>query len=162
MKKANINKNMSTLQDLKQAMINKDNIMLAEQVKIGNPAKEVEAALTNYLTSKLSHLSKNDEFDDLIKMHIRQRLPEASFEELMNLANTLTRNNNEAVRSIMSLFKNESSGKIITDNLKDNSMNSVAQQIYDSTDSKDILQAVSYLSQVLGKIQVSSAETDFE
>lgn len=153
---------MSTLQDLKQAMINKDNIMLAEQSKIGNPAKEVEAALTNYLTSKLSHLSKNDEFDDLIKMHIRQRLPEASFEELMNLANTLTRNNNEAVRSIMSLFKNESSGKIITDNLKDNSMNSVAQQIYDSTDSKDILQAVSYLSQVLGKIQVSSAETDFE
>ena len=52
----------------------------------------------------------------------------------------------------MSLFKNETSGKNLLDNLKDSSVAGAAQQLYDSTDSKDVLQAVSYLSQVLGRI----------
>lgn len=151
-KKAN-NQSVLALQELKNALMNEDNLALAEQVKINNPVKEVEGALSQFLVSKLDHLAKNDEFDDLIKMYIRQRLPEATFEELINLAGMLTKNNNESTRSILSLFKNEASGKIITDNLRDSSLNSTAQQIYDSTDSKDILQAVSYLSQVLGKMQ---------
>ena len=144
------------MNELKDALMNPENTALALQTRIENPAKEVELALTQYLTSKLDHLSKNDEFEDLIKLHIRSRINEASFEELINLMNMLTKNNNEATRGIVSLFKNDTSGKIITEHLRDTNMGAVAQEVYDSTESKDILQAVSYLSQVLGKMKVTN------
>lgn len=151
-----LSNNVNTLNELKDALMNPENTALALQTRIENPAKEVELALTQYLTSKLDHLSKNDEFEDLIKLHIRSRINEASFEELINLMNMLTKNNNEATRGIVSLFKNDTSGKIITEHLRDTNMGAVAQEVYDSTESKDILQAVSYLSQVLGKMKVTN------
>lgn len=151
-----VSNNVNTLNELKDALMNPKNTELALQTRIDNPAQEVELALTQYLTSKLDHLSKNDDFEDLIKLHIRTRLSEASFEELINLLNMLAKNNNEATRGVVSLFKNDNSGKIITEHLRDTNMGAVAQDVYDSTDSKDILQAVSYLSQVLGKIKLTN------
>lgn len=141
------NTDIDTLVNLNKAINNTD--VLA---KHSNYSAAVEDALTSFVINKLDKLSQNDDFMDLIKMHIRQRIPEASFSELMQLANEMQSNNIRETSSIMSLFKNETSGKNLLDNLKDNSVAGAAQQLYDSTDSKDILQAVSYLSQILGRI----------
>ena len=140
------------LLDLEKATSNKDIIKMVNEARAVSTGQEVEKALTDFVIKKLDKLSENDEFLDLIKMHLRSRFNEASFSELMQLANEIASVNNRETHTMMSLFKNETSGKNLLDNLKDNSVAGAAQQLYDSTDSKDILQAVSYLSQVLGRI----------
>ena len=140
------------LLDLEKATSSEDIVKMVNSARAVSTGQEVEKALTDFVIKKLDKLSENDEFMDLIKMYIRQRLPEATFSELMQLANELQSNNIRETHTMMSLFKNETSGKNLLDNLKDNSVAGAAQQLYDSTDSKDILQAVSYLSQVLGRI----------
>ena len=148
---------ITTLKNLKKAMEASDiqNEVISSQIK--NPSEEVEYALTDFLTNKLEKLSRDDEFSDLIKMHIRQRLPEASFEELIKLSHDMNMDHTKSMGTVLELFKNETSGKNIIDNLKENSISSTAQQLYDSTDNKDILQAVNYLSQVVGKLQAQPA-----
>ena len=146
-------KDIETLKDLKNAVVNPNVEALANNAKVRNPALEVESALTDFLTNKLEKLSRDDDFSDLIKMHIRQRLSEATFEELIKLSHEANTDHTKAMQATLELFKNETSGKNIIDNLKDNGVASTAQQLYDSTDNKDILQAVSYLSQVVGKLQ---------
>ena len=140
------------LLDLEKATSSEDIVKMVNSARAVSTGQEVEKALTDFVIKKLDKLSENDEFMDLIKMHIRSRINEASFAELMQLANELQSNNIRETHTMMSLFKNETSGKNLLDNLKDNSVAGAAQQLYDSTDSKDILQAVSYLSQVLGRI----------
>ena len=144
--------NKKALLDIEKATSSKELEMVVAAARATSSDKEIENALTDFVVKKLGKLSENDEFLDLIKMHIRSRINEASFAELMQLANEMASVNNRETHTMMSLFKNETSGKNLLDNLKDNSVAGAAQQLYDSTDSKDILQAVSYLSQVLGRI----------
>ena len=144
--------NKKALLDIEKAASSKELEMVVAAAKATSSDKEIENALTDFVVKKLGKLSENDEFLDLIKMHIRSRINEASFAELMQLANEMASVNNRETHTMMALFKNETSGKNLLDNLKDNSVAGAAQQLYDSTDSKDILQAVSYLSQVLGRI----------
>lgn len=149
------------LLDLEKATSSEDIISIVNNARAVSTGKEVEKALTDFVIRKLEKLSENDEFMDLIKMHIRQRLPEATFAELLQLAQEMQSNNIKETSSMMSLFKNETSGKNLLDNLKDNSVAGAAQQLYDSTDSKDILQAVSYLSQVLGRLGNAPSPTTY-
>lgn len=129
---------------------------LVESSKIKNPGVAVEGALVDFLTSRFEKIERDAEFTDLIRMHIRQRLPEASFDQLITLLRDTSADNNKAVETLVPLFKNEQSGKTVIDQLRDDaSVANAAQSLYQNTDRKDILQAVSYLSQVLGKINNS-------
>ena len=133
---------------------------LVEAAKINNPGTAVEGALVDFLTSRFEKIERDAEFTDLIRMHIRQRLPEATFDQLITLLKDTSMDNNKAVETLVPLFKNEQSGKTVIDQLReDANVSNAATALYQSTDRKDILQAVSYLSQVLGKVNSAISST---
>ena len=136
---------------------------LVEAAKIKTPGSAVEGALVDFLTARFEKIERDAEFTDLIRMHIRQRLPEASFDQLITLLKDTSMDNNKAVETIVPLFKNEQSGKTVIDQLReDANVSNAAAALYQSTDRKDILQAVSYLSQILNKINNNTSPTVIE
>lgn len=152
-------KDIDKLMEINRSLNSKDTELEVAKAKIDNPSKAVEESLTTFVTSQFSKLENDNEFQNLIRLHIRQRLGEATFEQLIELDDRIAKNNTEATNAMLGLFKNDQSGKIITDHLKENdNVSSVAQQLYDSTENKDVLQAVSYLSQIMSKFQSQEAE----
>lgn len=148
-----MNDNLNTLLELRDKLESKELAEKVSNAKIDNPAHEVEEALTTFVTTRLERLENDAQFGDLVKMHIRQRLPEFTTDQLLQLNDQISKNNNRAVEVTMPLFQGDSSGKMITEHLKDSSAQTatVAQNLYDSAD-RDMLQAVSYLSSVMAKI----------
>lgn len=144
-------KDVDTLMNINTQLENIDDQVI-ESVKIDNPAKEVEDALTTFVKARFEKLQTDAGFEDLIKMYIRQRLSEATFEQLMQLHHEMSQDSTAAVRDMIQLFKENVSGKIITDHLKDSEVSTTAQRLYDSTDDKKVLQAVSYFSQIMSQI----------
>lgn len=142
--------NLEELKKLSQKMSSDSPEVL--EARILEPSKEVEESLTSFVIGRLERIQKDAEFTDLIRMHIRNRLPEASFTELKDLLHETSIDNNQATADISKLFRNETSGKTLLDNLKDNSVENTASKLYNSTEDKSVLQAVSYLSQIMSKI----------
>ena len=70
----------------------------------------------------------------------------------MQLHHEMSQDNTAAVKDMMQMFKENVSGKIITEHLKDSEVSTTAQRLYDSTDDKKVLQAVSYFSQIMSQI----------
>ncbi len=149
--KSSRNPGLDEIIRMKESMESKETALAVSNARVPNPAKEVEESLTNFVVSRLAKLKSNDDFEDLIRMHIRQRIPEADFDQLVNLMDKTAQRNNAATESLMNLFVSESSGKTVMDTLKDSSVSSTAQTLYDSAD-KDMLQAINYLSSVMSRI----------
>lgn len=153
-------KGLQDIIKIKEQMESQDTDLAVANAHIANPAAEVEESLTNFVISRLNKLKSNDDFEDLLRMHLRQRIPEASFDQLIELMDKTAQRNNAATEVLMNLFVNESSGKTVIDTLKDNSVSTTAQTLYASAD-KDMLQAISYLSSVMNRLgapQVSNIE----
>jgi len=141
---------INTLIDLKNSLDDENVSKEVESAKISNPAKEIEDSLVSFVTGRLARLEQDAQFADLIKMHLRGRFPEMTIDQLIQLNDQVTKNNNRGVEGMMPIFQGDQSGKIITDHLKDNSTATTAQKLYDKAD-KDMLQALGYLSSVIAK-----------
>lgn len=126
--------------------------------KINNPAKEMEESISSFLTARLAKLTEDADFERLIKDNILTRLDEASFEELTTLLNTVSSNNTHATNGVLGVFKNETSGKTIIDTLRSDSISNTATDVYNSIEDKNVLQALSYLNQIMS--QLSSPTQD--
>lgn len=146
-------KNINTLVNLNDALNDTDVIAMANNAKISNPSKEVEESLVNFVKKRLNKISEDNDFETIIKNNIRQRLPEASFEQLTELLHNVQMDNTEASNGITSMFKNEQSGKTLIDSLKDDSAKTAANALYNSTEDKSVLQAVTYLGQVMAQMK---------
>lgn len=142
---------LDTLINLKERMENEQNTAIINNSHINNPAREVENSLKNFIMSRLERIESDAQFSDLLKMHIRQRLPEFSIDQLLALNDQMMRNNNRSVEGIMPLFQGDSGGKIISEHFQDSTVSSTAKNLYDNANG-DMLQAVSYLGSVLSKI----------
>ena len=150
---------MNKLLEISKSLDSDETARIVESCRIDNPVKAVEESLTSFIMSQFQKIENDNEFQNLIRLHLRQRLGEATFEQLMDLDDRIAKNNTFATTSILSMFKNDQSGKIITDHLKEETnLNSTAKELYDSANDKDMLQAVSYLNQVISKIQSVEAE----
>lgn len=147
-------KGLQDIIELKEKMESQETALAVSNAQVSNPAKEVEESLTNFVVSRLNKLKSNDDFEDLLRMHLRQRIPEASFDQLIELLDKTAHRNNAATEVLMKLFVNESSGKTVIDSLKDNTVSTTAQTLYASAD-KDMLQAISYLSSVMNRLGAS-------
>ena len=146
---------------MKEKMESQETALAVASAQIPNPSKEVEESLTNFVVSRLAKLKSNDDFEDLLRMHLRQRIPEASFDQLMELMDKTAQRNNAATEVLMKLFVNESSGKTVIDSLRDNSVSNTAQTLYQSAD-KDMLQAISYLSSVMNRFGANPVNANIE
>lgn len=144
---------LDTVVDLNKKLEDNTTKTMVELAKIKNPGAEVTEALTGFLTAKLEQMNRDDDFNNLVKMYIRQRLPEFSVDQLITLNNLNAMNSNKATESLLPLFKNEQSGKTVIDQLNDNTnVSNNATQLYNSNENKDMLQAVTYLNQVLSRL----------
>lgn len=150
---------LDTLIKLKDSLDDESMAMEVQNAIIQDPATEVEKSLTSFITAQLQTIRRDSEFADLIKLYIRQRLPEFTVDQLLSLNNQVDRNKNTSVQSILPLFTGEGNSKTIMENLKSNKVESVAQNLYSKAD-KNVLQAVTYLGAVLDKMSKKAEEIE--
>lgn len=150
---------LDTLMELKDSLDSEQTAMEVSNARITDPATEVEESLTSFITAQLQAIRKDSEFADLIKLYIRQRLPEFTVDQLLSLNNQVDKNKNNSIQSILPLFTGEGNSKTIMDNLKSNKVENVAQNLYSKAD-KNVLQAVTYLGAVLDKMSKKAEEIE--
>ena len=95
---------LDTLMELKESLDSEQTAMEVSNARITDPATEVEESLTSFITAQLQTIRKDSEFADLIKLYIRQRLPEFTVDQLLSLNNQVDKNKNNSIQSILPLF----------------------------------------------------------
>ena len=151
------NTNLESLIKLNQQLSSKENTQLVDEAKIMNPVKEIENSLTNFLTDRLNKLSEDKDFEDLVKANIRQRMSEASFEELTTLLHNVSMDNTAATNGTLEVFHDAKQGKPITETLKADEASATAVNVYNDIEDPKILQSLSYLNQIAGLLQTQQA-----
>ena len=151
------NTNLESLIKLNQQLSSKENTQLVDEAKIMNPVKEIENSLTNFLTDRLNKLSEDKDFEDLVKANIRQRMSEASFEELTTLLHNVSMDNTAATNATLEVFHDAKQGKPITETLKADEASATAVNVYNDIEDPKILQSLSYLNQIAGLLQAQQA-----
>ena len=152
------NTNLETLIKLNEQLSSKKTDEAVEKVKILNPIKEIENSLTNFLTDRLNKLAEDKDFEDLVKANIKQRMSEASFEELTTLLHNVSTDNTAATNGTLEVFHDPKQGKPITETLKADEASATAVDVYKDIDDPKILQSLSYLSQIAGLLQAQQAQ----
>ena len=156
------NTNLESLIKLNQQLSSKENTQLVDEAKIMNPVKEIENSLTNFLTDRLNKLSEDKDFEDLVKANIRQRMSEASFEELTTLLHNVSMDNTAATNGTLEVFHDTKQGKPITETLKADEASATAVNVYNDIEDPKILQSLSYLNQIAGLLQAQQASSQGE
>ena len=151
------NTNLETLIKLNQQLSSKNVEQEVEEARILNPVKEIENSLTNFLTDRLNKLSEDKDFEDLVKANIRQRMSEASFEELTTLLHNVSMDNTAATNGTLEVFHDAKQGKPITETLKADEASATAVNVYNDIEDPKILQSLSYLNQIAGLLQAQQA-----
>ncbi len=151
------NTNLESLIKLNQQLSSKENTQLVDEAKIMNPVKEIENSLTSFLTDRLNKLSEDKDFEDLVKANIRQRMSEASFEELTTLLHNVSMDNTAATNGTLEVFHDAKQGKPITETLKADEASATAVNVYNDIEDPKILQSLSYLNQIAGLLQAQQA-----
>ena len=153
--------NLDALVAMNNKLNSQDTQLTVDRSRVVSPAKEVENTLVSFLTSRLNQISDQNDFLQTVEMHLRSRLTEASFEELLNLTHLLIEDNSKAAEGVLGLFRSPTSGKTILDNLRDSETSTAAQVVYEdpSTDA-DVLQSMAYLTQVLSRMGSKSDKGD--
>lgn len=151
------NTNLESLIKLNQQLSSKENTQLVDEAKIMNPVKEIESSLTSFLTDRLNKLSEDKDFEDLVKANIRQRMSEASFEELTTLLHNVSMDNTAATNGTLEVFHDAKQGKPITETLKADEASATAVNVYNDIEDPKILQSLSYLNQIAGLLQAQQA-----
>lgn len=144
-------KDMDTLMKLKDSLESEATATAVQNARVIDPVAEVEESLTSFITTQLQNIKRDAEFSDLVKLYIRQRLPEFTVDQLLSLNNQVEKNKNSSIQSILPLFTGEGNTKTIMDNLKSNKVENTAQNLYAKAD-KNVLQAITYLGAVLDKM----------
>ena len=144
-------KDIDTLMKLKDSLESETTVTAVQNARVIDPAAEVEESLTSFITTQLQNIKRDAEFSDLVKLYIRQRLPEFTVDQLLSLNNQVEKNKNSSIQSILPLFTGEGNTKTIMDNLKSNKVENTAQNLYAKAD-KNVLQAITYLGAVLDKM----------
>lgn len=122
-----------------------------DALRVHNPAQEVRSALSEFATTRLRRVEEDAAFNDVVKTALRQRIPEATFKELMDLLKITSETNNQMAESLIQMFSPATSDKTIIDRVADNSAESKATELYNSTDDKKVIQAFTYLNAILSK-----------
>ena len=144
-------KDIDTLMKLKDSLESEATVTAVQNARVIVPVAEVEESLTSFITTQLQNIKRDAEFSDLVKLYIRQRLPEFTVDQLLSLNNQVEKNKNSSIQSILPLFTGEGNTKTIMDNLKSNKVENTAQNLYAKAD-KNVLQAITYLGAVLDKM----------
>lgn len=85
-------------------------------------SSDLKASLSNFVQHYLQRIRGHKDIEDILKEALIERLPEADFEQIEKLLNTVMRNSNNAVEKVMAPFipqKGVDSGDTINNFLVD-------------------------------------------
>jgi hypothetical protein len=140
---------VSSLMEINNKLAETDRTV--DALRVHNPAQEVRNALSEFATTRLRRVEEDAAFNDVVKTALRQRIPEATFKELMDLLKITSETNNQMAESLIQMFSPANSDKTIIDRVNDNGAENTATQLYNSTDDKKVIQAFTYLNAILSK-----------
>lgn len=134
---------------------------LVNQSTIQNPIKEVENSLVSFMSYRLRKLQEAVDYEDDLKTTIMDRISEATFPQLMGLLEIIQKGNNTAAEKMLLPFLSNT-GKTLGESLRDNEKNdeSIASQVYQSTDDHKMLQAIDALSHMVRLAQEKKQAVD--
>lgn len=149
---------VSTLIKLNQSLAEPNKTV--EEARIHNPAAEVKDALKDFAVTRLKRVEDDAAFTDTIKATLRQRLPEATFGELMQLLRITSESNNQMSETLVNMFQSQNSDKTVIERLEDNGVESKAAQMYANMNDKKTIQAMTYLGSIIDKISGGVADNN--
>lgn len=138
-----------------------DNSKEVKDAEIFDPGLEVQSTLFNFLKTRLHKIQEDCTFEDKIKAQILEKIPEATFGELLRLLDTIQNNNNSSMEKILIPFlARNSDGKTI---LEDSKKKAGAEAPELSKEmSKELVVAFQELSEMLNTAKVASKKTSDE
>jgi len=146
-----MNDGLNELMKIRDRMDSEESNLVVQNSQVTDPGKEVEEALTTFITSRLERIERDSQFADLVKMQIRGRFSEFTIDQLLTLNNQVTKNNNNSVEALIPLMVGDSGGKTTFEHFRDAPVDNAAKNLYQTAD-KDMLQAISYLSSVMTRL----------
>lgn len=146
-----MNDSLNELIKMRDRLDSEESSLVVQNSQVTDPAKEVEGALTTFITSRIERIERDSQFADLVKMQIRGRFSEFTIDQLLELNNQVTRNNNKGVEALIPLMVGDSNGKTTFEHFRDAPIDNAAKNLYQTAD-KDMLQAVNYLTSVMARI----------
>ena len=141
---------LNELMKIRDRLDSEESSLVVQNSQVLDPGREVESALTTFITSRLERIERDSQFADLVKMQIRGRFSEFTIDQLLELNNQVTRNNNKSVEAMIPLMVGDSGGKTTFEHLRDAPVDNAAKTLYQTAD-KDMLQAVNYLTSVIAR-----------
>ena len=142
------NNDIAIVKDIFTSLESTEEVSKAFEIK--SPATEVETSLVDFLKHRLTKLKEDVDFEDDIKNAVLTRLSEATFSQLITLLEVLQKNSNIGVEKVLAPFIASSGEKTILDSTKEiNKKSQMAEQVFDETDDKKILQSLGMLNQLL-------------
>lgn len=141
--------NMNALVKINDTLEN--NQALVEDARIHNPVEEIRDALKEFAVTRLKRVEEDASFSDVVKAALRQRIPEATFKELMDLLKITSESNNQMAESLMNMFSPTNSDKTVLERLNGNNTETIAAKMYTNIEDKKQLQALTYLNMILSK-----------
>lgn len=141
---------LNELMKIRDRLDSEESSLVVQNSQVLDPGREVESALTTFITSRLERIERDSQFADLVKMQIRGRFSEFTIDQLLELNNQVTRNNNKSVEAMIPLMVGDSGGKTTFEHLRDAPVDNAAKNLYQTAD-KDMLQAVNYLTSVIAR-----------
>lgn len=145
------NEGLNELIKMRDRMDSQESSLVVQNSQITDPAKEVEGALTSFITSRIERIERDSQFADLVKMQIRGRFSEFTIDQLLQLNEQVTKSNNKGVETLIPLMVGDTGGKTTFEHLRDAPIDNAAKNLYQTAD-KDMLQAISYLNSVMARI----------
>lgn len=134
-----------------------------EAFQIANPAQEVENSLVDFLKHRLTKLKDDVTFEDNVKTAVLARIAEATFPQLTSLLEILQRNSNVGMEKVLAPFIASSGEKTILDSTKEMDRTSKkAEEVFDETNDKDILQSLTMLNQLMELANKEKSSTNNE
>lgn len=149
------NKDINKLQGIKEALEDEICEEEVDQAIIIDPAREVENSLVSFVTYKFAKARDAVSFEENIKEAILARIGEATFSQLIALLSTAQKGSIDNTNSLLAPFMdNTGSGRTLPENLRNSSRekNSIADDIFEGSNDKAMLQAFTSLSQIIDHV----------
>lgn len=157
-------KSLATLTTISKALADPKTEEAVKAVMIHNPVQEVEESLVTFVRYRLSRLEQSIQYEDTVKDIILSRIGEATFDQLLHLLSAMQKSNAAVTGTMLAPFVAQAGGKTLSETLRDSNRDdsSSAARVYEATDSKQILQAMSALDQLIGSIKNKISQETIE
>ena len=140
-------KELETLKKLQQSL-SKDGSLSADAVRIDDPIDAIEDSLSDFVRHGFKCVEDSRAFEQMLQTSIQNRLPEATFAQLIKLLEVTQAGNAVDTSNLINPFAQAAVAKHQADAIAEREGKTTSQKVYDNA-SKEILQGLTALNQLL-------------